>query len=272
MNDQTTRAMLDSAEATRQVAAPHGPLTIGRAIALTAAASLLVGIIVGPIIANNHAQGADPTTGTPEHTITVSGSGEISVAPDVADVYLGVSVTKTTAKDARSAAATQMTAVIAAVKALGVADKDVNTTNVSLNPVYDYSSSGSPRLTGYQFSNTVKVTVREINKVADVVDGSVAAGATSVAGISFRLDNPKTVETQARALAMTDARAKGDALASAAGVQIKGVASISESSTSPSPIYYSGGAQADKAASISTPIQTGTTDIQIQVTVAYLIG
>ena len=273
MNEETINARLDrSPVSAAEGSSRPGPLTLGRIVAVTAALSLLVGIIVGPIIANNHAQGAD-TSGTPEHTIAVSGLGDVSVAPDVADVVLGVSVTKPTVKDARAAAASSMDAVLAAVKKDGVADKDLATVDLSLSPDYDYSSGSSvPRLVGYQFSNTIKVTVRDLANVAAVVDDSVAAGATTVQGISFRLDDPKAVEAQARQLAMTDARTKADALAQAADVQIKGVASIAEVTVS-SPIYYAAADLADKAAApVSTPIQTGTTDITIQVTVSYLIG
>jgi uncharacterized protein YggE len=272
MDDKTVNAKSGLSGPTPTSDRPaHGPVTLRRAVAVTAAASLLVGLIVGPIIANNHTQAADPTTAPAEHTITVTGMGDVTVKPDVADVYIGVTVTKPTAKEARDAAATQMTAVVAAIKALGVADKDIATTNVSLNPVYDYSNGSAPRLTGYQFSNTVKVTVRDLTKVPDVIDNSVAAGATTVNGVSFRLDNPKPVEAQARSAAMTDARAKADALASAAGVQIKGVASITETTMS-SPVYYAPQLDAVKAAGVSTPIQSGTTDVTISVTVSYLIG
>ena len=273
MNEETINAKLDrSPAAAAEGSSRPGPLTLGRIVAVTAAFSLLVGIIAGPIIANSHAQGAD-TSGTPEHTVTVSGLGDVSVAPDVADVILVVSVTKPTVKDARAAAASSMDAVLAAVKKDGVADKDLATVDLSLSPVYDYGSGSSvPRLVGYQFSNTIKATVRDLANVAAVVDDSVAAGATTVQGISFRLDDPKPVEAQARQMAMTDARTKADALAQAAGVQIKGVASIAEVTVS-SPIYYAAADLADKAAApVSTPIQTGTTDITIQVTVSYLIG
>ncbi|MGD0019206.1 MAG: SIMPL domain-containing protein [Candidatus Limnocylindrales bacterium] len=275
MNDKITNAKHEpSAPAGAAVAEGsirRSPLTLGRIVAVTAAFSLMVGIIVGPIIANNHAQGAD-TSVTPEHTVTVSGVGEVSVAPDTADVMIGVSVTKPTVKDARAGAATSMTAIIAAVKKVGIADKDIVTTNVSLSPVYDYTSS-APRLTGYQFSNSLKVTVRDLTKVADVIDDSSTAGATIIQGISFRLDNPKSVETQARQLAMADARSRADALAQAAGVSIKGVATINETSAS-SPInYYPSYAAAGVSKdAVSTPIQTGTTDITVQVTVSYLIG
>jgi uncharacterized protein YggE len=249
-----------------------GPITFGRAIAVTAAASLLVGLVAGPILSNHPALAADPSA-TQEHTVTVSGTGEIGVAPDVADVVLGVMAQKPTAAEAQSAAATSMTAVVAAVKKSGVADKDIVTINLNLSPVYDYGSgSSAPRLTGYQYANTVKVTVRSINSVASVVDGAVAAGATTVSGISFRLDDPKAVQAQARQLAMNDARTKADALASAAGVSVKGVATIAEAAVQTNPVYYSGALDQAKVASVSTPIQTGTTDIVVQVTVSYLIG
>jgi uncharacterized protein YggE len=284
MNDSAPEGTQDQ-DADPSIEAPHqrprsdrvrkrqlGPITFGRAIAVTAAASLLVGLVAGPILSNHPALAADPSA-TQEHTVTVSGTGEISVAPDVADVVLGVMAQKPTAAEAQSAAATSMTAVVAAVKKSGVADKDIVTINLNLSPVYDYGSGGSaPRLTGYQYANTVKVIVRNINSVASVVDGAVAAGATTVSGISFRLDDPKAVQAQVRQLAMNDARTKADALASAAGVSVKGVATIAEVAVQPNPVYYSGALDQAKAASVSTPIQTGTTDIVVQVTVSYLIG
>src|SRR5664280_129548 len=263
MNDQASNTTPQQNTGTRRI----GPITIGRAIALTAAASLLVGLILGPIISGHPTLAADPTT-TPDHTVTVSSSGVVSVAPDVADVVIGVLAQKPTVAEAQSAAATSMTSVIAAVKKTGVDAKDIVTVNISLNPVYDYCTNGTnPRLTGYQFANTIKVTVRDISKVAAVVDDSMTAGATSVNGITFRVGDPKSAQGQARGLA------KADALAQAAGVSVKGVASITETSSQPTPIYYTAGAlDAAKAQSVSTPIQTGTTDITIQVTVTYLIG
>ncbi|MGZ6266970.1 MAG: SIMPL domain-containing protein [Candidatus Limnocylindrales bacterium] len=279
MNDRSASSKPDQPTATSPIKSPStnradasrhgGQVTFGRAIAVTAAASLLIGIIVGPIISGHPTIAADPT-GTPEHTVTVSGSGEVSVAPDVADVVLGVSVTKPTVAEAQTAAATSMTSVVAALKRDGVDTKDIVTVNLSLNPVYDYNGS-VPRLTGQQYTNTVRVTVRDLGRVAAVVDDSVAAGTTTIQGISFRLDDPKAVQTKARQLAMDDARAKADALTAAAGVSVKGVASISETSTTP--IVYNGQAM-DKAsaAQVSTPIQTGTTDVVITVSVTYLIG
>jgi uncharacterized protein YggE len=273
MDQDKSNAQLEPAPATGATArrSGTGPLTIGRVVAVTAAASLVVGLLVGPMIASYRATGADPSA-TPEHTVTVTGIGEVSVAPDVADVVIGVSIQKPTVKEAQSAASTAMNATIAAVKKDGVADKDIITVDVSLNPVYDYGSGGSvPRLVGQSFSDTVKVTVHDLTKLGAVIDDSIAAGATMIQGVGFRLNDPKTVEAQARQLAMTDARTKADALASASGVQVKGVASIAEVTTS-SPIVYGSGALDKTSTLSSTPIQTGTTDTQIQVTVSYLIG
>ena len=268
MNDPAT----SSSEATAGPGAGRsagGAVTFGRALAVTAATALLLGIIVGPIINNHSAVGAD-TTGTPEHTVTVSGTGEVSLAPDIADVVLGVSVTKPTVAEAQSAAATAMNAVVAAIEKNGVAVKDIVTVNLSLGAVYDYSGSSTQKLVGYQYTNTVGVTVRNLKTIAAVVDDSVAAGATTIQGISFRLADPKSVEAQARQLAMTDARTKADALAAAAGVSIKGVATITE--TSYTPVTYSAALDKAAAGTASTPIQTGTTDVQVTVTVSYLIG
>jgi uncharacterized protein YggE len=248
-----------------------GPITFGRAIAVTAAAALLLGIVIGPIVSGRSTIAADASP-TPEHTVDVTGAGDVSVAPDVADVVLGVTLQRPTVAGAQSAAATAMSAVVASVKKDGVDDKDIVTINLSLSPVYDYSNGSAPKLVAQQFTNTIKVTVRNLKSVAMVVDDAIAAGATTVGGISFRLNDPKMAQAQARALAMADARAKADALTAAAGVSIKGVASINETTVQTAPVPYNYSLDAAKAASVSTPIQTGTTDIVVQVSVSYLIG
>jgi uncharacterized protein len=249
---------------------PSRSIPSSRVLALTAAAALRVGIVGAPNVIG-HSAAADPTT-SPDHTVTVSGMGQVSVAPDVADVMIGVMVQKPTVAAAQSSAATSMTAVLAAVKKDGVADKDIVTTDVSLSPVYDYSGGSTPRLVAQQFSNTVKVTVRNLQSLATVVDDAIAAGATTVNSVSFRLDDPTQIQAQARLLAMRDARAKADELTSAAGASVKGVATITETTTQVSPVYYASAALYSKSAGVSTPIQTGSTDIVVQVTVSYLIG
>ncbi len=244
-------------------------LTLGRIVGVTAAAALVVGLIAGPIVNGGHTEGAS-TAGTTEHTMTVSGTGTMETSPNVGDVVLGIQVTRPTAKDARAAAATAMQAIVASIKKNGVPDKDIKTVHIGLSPVYEYRNS-TATLTGYSFTNLVKATVRDLDKLPAVIDDGVTAGATQVQGISFRVDDPKPLQVQARDLAVADARSKADALAKAAGVSIRGVVSVSESSYTPSPIYYSAGS-ADMAKEASTPVQSGTTTIQVTVTVTYLIG
>ena len=240
-------------------------------LAAGAFAGLALAVAFGPALTMRPARAVDPAT-TPEHTISVSGIGRITTVPDVADVRVGVMITRTKVRDAQSAAATAMQAVIAALRKAGIADKDVQTTSLSLQPVYTYPSNGNaPRLTGYQIVNAVQATVRKLDTISDVIDGALAAGATTLDGITFRVDDPSAAEAQARDAAMKNARARADALSKAAGVSITGVSSISEQSGSvPVPMpYLAAGAALDKAA--STPVQVGTNEVDVSVTVVYLI-
>ncbi len=239
-------------------------------LAAGAFAGLALAVAFGPALAMRTAQAVDPAT-APEHTISVSGLGRVTTTPDVADVRVGVMITREKVRDAQAAAATAMQGVIAALKKAGIADKDIQTTSLSLQPVYDYSSNGNPpRLTGYQIVNSVQATVRKLDTISDVVDGALTAGATTLDGITFRVDNPAAAEAQARDAAMKDARAKADALARAAGVSINGVSSISEQSGSvPVPVPYLQAGGAKDAA--STPIQVGTNEVDVSVSVVYLI-
>ena len=248
------------------------PGSRARWIAAGLATGLLAGAIASPALAPRHTLAADPTTPAP-HTITVSGVGKVVTAPDVADVRLGVAFNRPTVKAARADAAAAMTKVIAALKALGIADRDIQTTNVSLQPTYDYNvNTNPPRITGYSLSNGVAVTIRNLDKVGDAIDNSLAAGATTLDGVSFRVDDPARAQKQARTDAMAQAKASADALAAAAGVTITGVASITETATPvPYPIFY-GTASGAPAKDMATPIQPGTTDVTLTVSVVYLIG
>ena len=241
-------------------------------LAVGAFAGLALAVAFGPALAMRPARAVDGTTTTPEHTISVSGIGRVTTTPDVADVRVGVTLTRTKVRDAQSAAATAMAGVIAALKKTGIADKDIQTTSLSLQPVYDYSNGNAPRLTGYQIVNAVSATVRKLDTISDVIDSALAAGATTLDGITFRVDDPASPEAQARDSAMKNARAKADALAKAAGVSITGVSSISEQSGSvPVPMPYLAAGGAKDAAAPSTPVQVGTNEVDVSVNVVYLI-
>ena len=154
-----------------------------RTLGAGALGALIVAVAVlalrpGPV------SGAPATDTTPaQHTITVSGSGVVTIVPDVARINLGVTVSKSTLKAVREAGAAAMNDIIAAVKALGVAEADIQTTNLSLSP--QYGTGSAPKIIGYQISEQIVVTVRDLDKAGDVVDAAVAKGANNVNGISF---------------------------------------------------------------------------------------
>jgi len=236
-------------------------------VALGMVAGLVLAVVLGPALTPRAAHAVDGTE--PDRTISVAGTGTVTLVPDIADLHVGVVVQRPKVKDARAAAATAMQGVVKALRAAGVAERDIRTTTLSLQPIYEYPTNAAPRITGYELRNGVVATVRDLERLADAVDGALAGGGTTLDGISFRVDDPTGAEAQARTQAMKAARAKADALAGAAGVSIIGVASISEqSSPTPWPVPYAGAAR-DEAA---TPILPGTSEISVSVSVVYLIG
>jgi uncharacterized protein YggE len=250
------------------------PGTRARLIAVGIGVSLFLVATSAPALTPRPTLAVDPSATAAEHTISVSGSGTVTLRPDVADLHLGVLVARSSVKAAQADAAGAMSKVLAALKALGIDDKDIQTSNVSLQPTYDYTNNGNPpRITGFQMSNGVTVTVRDLTKLGDAIDNSLAAGATSLDGVTFRVDDQTGAEAQARQAAMAEAKSMADTLAAAAGVSIGGVASISETSAPmPYPIMYGGAAPAAAdQLKVATPIQAGTTDVTITVAVVYLI-
>jgi uncharacterized protein YggE len=248
--------------------------TIGpraRWLAVATAATALLLAASAPSFTPRSSLAVDATT-KPDHTISVTGTGRVILAPDVADLRLGVSVQRSTVKAARADAAKAMTAVIGALKKLGIADADIQTSGITLQPQYDYSNANPPRLIGYQFSNSLAVTVRKLDVLGDAIDDALAAGATTLDSVSFRVDDETKAEAQARTAAMADAKAKAQALATAAGVTIDGVSSITETiAPVPYPVYFgaAAGAAVDKA--VATPVQAGTNEVSVTVAVVYLI-
>lgn len=233
-----------------------GAAALGALIVAVAALSVRPGPAVGA-----------PTTGTEPalHTLTVAGTGKVTVVPDVARVYLGVSLTKPTVKAARAAAAEAMTNILTAIKSLGVADADIQTTSLYLST--QYANGSSTRIVGYAISEQVQVTVRDLDKAGDVVDAATGAGATDVNGISFEIGDPAKAQNDARAAAVTAARASALAMAAAGNVTLGAVISIADAGA-PTPIYY-GAAAAAPMADVRTPVQPGTQDVSAEVTVVF---
>jgi uncharacterized protein len=211
---------------------------------------------------------------TPTHgpgSIVTSGTGRISIEPDTAELRLGVAISRPTVGEARAAAAEAMTGILGAVTGAGVERRDVRTQTLSVQPRYDYRDGKPPTLTGYDLANVVVVTVRRLSELGAVIDGALTAGATSLDGLAFRVDDPRAAEREARTAAVAEARARADVLAEAAGVAIAGVHDIVEGGAPPT-WPQPKAARAMLAAEASTPVEAGTTEIAVTVTVTFLIA
>lgn len=204
-------------------------------------------------------------------TIVVSGTGRVALDPDVAELRLGVAVSRPSVEAARSAAAEEMSAILAAVMGAGVAQRDVRTTLLSVQPRYDYRDGKAPTLVGYDLTNVVEVTARDLADLGSIIDGALSAGATSLDGLSFRVDDPHEAERAARTAAVAEARARAEVLAEAAGVTIAGVADIVEGGPPPS-WPQSKSSRMLQAADAGTPVEAGTTEISVSVTVTFRIA
>jgi uncharacterized protein YggE len=236
-------------------------------------AGLLAVSLVGATATATDAQSASDT-GDAVHTITVNGTGRVNASPDVADISIGVIERAKEASAASRKAAESMDSVVQALLGMGIDEKDIQTTNLSLNPQYDWNTEPAT-VVGWEASNTVTVTVRDIESVGAVVDTTVTAGANQVNGISFRVEDPTDAQAMARTAAVDDARSKAEQLAAAAGVEIVGVISITESGgQQPQPIYMDRAEMAMAAADTMapTPVLPGEVELAVSVLIQYEIS
>lgn len=209
--------------------------------------------------------------GIPAETLlTVSANGEVRRVPDVAMISAGVVTDAAEASIALTDNSTRMARVVAALKKAGIAARDIQTSNLSLNPRYDYPERESPRLIGYQASNTVSVKLRELQRAGDVIDALVREGANQVNGPAFSLDKPEEANDEARLDAMKKARARADLYARAAGMSVGRIVSISEGGgyQPPYPMPKVAMMRAE-VADASPPVSPGELGMNVNVTVVF---
>ena len=215
-------------------------------------------------------QTATPDTVFKATTLNLSAHGETRVAPDMASISLGVLTEGKTAAEALSANAVRMNAVMATLAKTAIAPKDIQTSNLSVNPQYKYAENQAPLLIGYQVSNQVTVTVRDLKRLGAAVDATVSAGANQVNGISFGLSDPTTAENAAREAAVKALTAKADLYARATGYRVSRLVTLSEgggySPQPPMPVM----AMAMRAeAKDSSPVAGGELSVRIDITGLY---
>ncbi len=206
-------------------------------------------------------------------TIQISGHGEVRQAPDLAIVTTGVVTAAADAKAALAANTKVMNALFAQLKASGVDDKDVQTSNFSVQPQYDYGQNNGqpPKITGYQVSNTVTVTLRKLDSVGDVLDKLVSSGSNQVNGVSFSIADPQAAQDEARKAAVADALRKANVLSSAAGVKLGAITSISEAGeNAPQPVVMMRG-KAMAADAAPVPVAQGEQTIAADIDVVWTI-
>jgi uncharacterized protein YggE len=213
-------------------------------------------------------------TGYQQEGIWVNGQGKVSAAPDMATLQLGIEAQADSVAQAQSEATRAMEEVVKALKASGVAEKDIQTMFLSIQKITAKDEYGQGEITtGFSVTNTVVAKIRNVTKVGEVIDAVVTAGGdlTRIDGISFSIDDPTPYLAEARAKAMADAKAKAEQLASLSGVTLGKLIYIQDSSYyyPPTPYSYTAGGMAAPAS--VTPISPGELDINGSVQVAYAI-
>lgn len=202
-------------------------------------------------------------------TISVTGSASVTAAPDLATLTLGVTTMGATAAEALGANSAAVQAVMDRLAAAGIEPRDIQTSNLSLNPNYTgYDSNQTPQIQNYTASNQVTVTIRKLDQTGAVLDAAVRDGANTLNGLSFGLADPRPAEDAARKAAVADARARAELLTEAAGVRLGAILSITEGGAAPvpQPMY-----RMDMAAA-PVPVSGGTLDISASVTVVWSLA
>jgi len=207
-------------------------------------------------------------------SFSVSGEGKVSVIPDIATVSVGVQSQGTTTKLVQDDLNKKINAISEAVKKLGIDSKDIQTKNYSLNPMYDYTN-GKQRITGFQADSTLAIKVRELDKANTVIDASTTAGANTIGGIGFDVEDKTKVENEARQMAFNEAKQKAEMAASIAGFKLGKVINYTEaegSQTSPVPFLAKAEVLDTRGVGAApTQVQPGSQEVQMTVTVYYQI-
>ena len=207
-----------------------------------------------------------PISGT---RLDISATGEVSRVPDIAVISAGVVTRSSTAVGALAENATRMERVRAALKRAGIADRDIQTSNVSLNPDYRYVENQPPQLTGYNASNTVNIRFRDIKATGRILDALVAEGANQINGPSLTIDKPDSALDEARTKAIANGRARAELYARSLGMRVTRLLSVSETSGyggGPVPMYARGAvAQMDA----KTEVVPGEQQLQVTVSMSF---
>ncbi|MCG8346849.1 MAG: SIMPL domain-containing protein [Chloroflexales bacterium] len=237
-------------------------------IGILSGAVLVAVLVLGAIMGLSLTQPAQAqNTGvTGMRQVTVIGDGEVRGKPDTAHVQIGVETNAATTQEALDQNNAQVAAIIAKLTELGISEDDIQTTNFNIYAAYDNEGR---QVTGYNVSNTVAVTIRDLEQTGTLLDQVIREGANRIYGISFSVDDPSTLLEQARGEAMDNARAKAEQLAQGSRASLGQVLVITENIGSPPPIMPQAGRANIAEDKANVPIQAGEQTFQVQVQVTF---
>lgn len=239
--------------------------TTARPAALAFALAAVLALSALPGLAQTLAQTDAPR---PLAQISVTGEGQIDARPDMASISVGVTTQAATAAAAMAQNSAQLAVVLDNLRAAGIADADLQTSNLSLNPNWTQTATGQTEIKGYVASNQLTVRVRALDTLGAVLDAAVKDGANTLNGISFGLQNPGPALNEARRQAVADARAKAELLTGAAGVGLGPVLSITESGQmAPPPMFR----MERMASADAVPVAAGEVTMAASVTLVWQI-
>lgn len=225
--------------------------------------AMLAAVVAAPLAAQSAAPKSEPAT------LTLTAEGAVVRAPDLVELAGGVMTSAPTAAAAMAGNAKAMSAVMAAVRKAGVAERDMQTRGLSLQPQYNYENNRQPVLIGYQATNTLALRLRDVAGAGQLVDTLVKAGANQIEGPDFRLDKPEAALDEARAAAVATARARAEIYARAAGMKLKRIVAISEGIELPAPIGRPMMKMAMADAAPATEMAPGEVGLKVNVTVRF---
>ena len=208
----------------------------------------------------------------PLRTISLSGHGETHIAPDIAIVTVGVMSSAATAREALDGNTKSMEGIMAALREAAIEMRDIQTSNFSVNPRYDYSQNNAqpPKVVAYDVSNNVTVTVRKLDSLGAILDQVVSSGSNQINGVMFEVSKPEAATDEARKLAVADALRKANVYAAASGVTLGQIVSLSEGGgyQPPVPVFKSMRAE---AVSADVPVAQGEQAIAVDLNITWEI-
>lgn len=203
--------------------------------------------------------------------LTLSATSDVQATPDIAAIGAGVVTQAAEAQAALSANSAKMLRVVAALKKAGIADRDIQTSGLTLQPQFRYEQNEPPQLTGFQASNRVQVTLRDVKSTGRVVDALVKEGANQIDGPDFRVSAPEPLLDRARAEAVAKARARAELYAQAAGLAVKRITAINEGSEQRQPMPKMR-MVAMEASADAPPVAPGEVALSATVTMEFELG